>query len=393
MMKTKILVECPAQIASVRVGVLEPLRPLEAAGLCEVRYRDTKEIRRADIVWCDVLVCVRGCEYPTFRVVQAAKKAGRFLVYFLDDDLLHIPRGNASTDYFSDNKIQVYLVKILSMCDALWAVNPLILEQYGVWCPRGVLSRVPAQLQRTPPAPGEVIHTLYAGSVDHSRIVQELVVPAVRKILKDFPGRMDFMFIGADPNLKHTPGVSFHSFFDSYDAYRNFVLDGNFSIGLAPSRNTPFYACKYFNKFIEYTSCGIAGVYSDCAPYTQIVRNGENGLLCGDSWENWYAVLRTLLERPQLAADCAGAASVLVENGFRPDAVARDLQAALPELCSFQAQVLGAAQISLPPMSWVFYRERMYLLFRQYGFLAIFLLPGKACKVIWKFIQRKEGLK
>ena len=178
-----ILVECPQKIASVRVGVLEPLCPLENAGLCQVRYRDTKELVREDIAWCDVLVCVRGCEYPTLRVVQAAKAAGCFLVYFLDDDLLCIPDGNVSTAYYRDNKIRVYLKKILRQCDVLWAVNERILDKYGSLCSRQILSAVPVKLLRKPPLPGEKIHVLYAGSVDHSGLVREQLVPAIRRLL------------------------------------------------------------------------------------------------------------------------------------------------------------------------------------------------------------------
>ena len=388
---TKILVECPQLIASVRVGVLEPLRPIEEAGDCLVRYRDTRRITKADIAWCDMLICVRGCEYPTLRVVQAAKAAGRFLVYFLDDDLLHIPRGNVSTDYFSDHKIQVYLTKILSQCDALWAVNEQVLEQYGVWCPRRVLSAVPAQLLCQPPAVYGVIHTLYAGSVDHSGIAREVLAPAVRQILVDFPGRMDFTFIGADPDLGKTHGVVYRPFFDSYDDYRAYVLGGAFSVGLAPSLTTPFYACKYYNKFVEYTSCGIAGIYSDCAPYTQVVRHGENGLLCGSHWEDWYQALRRLLEEPQAPAVYAQEAGRLLEVKFSHEAVAQHLLVDLPELVSYHAQQWTDVHISLPPMRWVFYWERVQLLFREFGLLAVFLIPLKCCRVIWKSIKKKGG--
>ena len=272
---TKILVECPQLIASVRVGVLEPLRPLEKAGLCQIRYRDTRLITRSDVCWCDMLICVRGCEYPTLRVVQAAKAAGRFIVYFLDDDLLNIPKGNASTQYYLDFKIKANLIKILSLCDVLWAVNSEILRLYSKWCFRTVLLRVPADVLRSPPEPTELIHVLYAGSVDHSTLVQKMLAPVIRKILEEYPGQIDFTFIGASPGLEHLKGVAYYPFFESYDAYRKTVLSGEYAIGLAPACDQPFYACKYYNKFIEYSSCGIAGIYSDCEPYRQLSTLGK----------------------------------------------------------------------------------------------------------------------
>ena len=205
---TKILVECPACIASVHVGVLAPLQYLQKKGQCQVRYRNTREITGNDIAWSDILVCVRGCEYPTLCVAQAAKRAGRFLVYFLDDDLLHIPDGNASTKYYKDYQIKANLTKILSLCQVLWAVNPRVIESYRRWCRRTVLARVPATPIRKPPQASSPLQILFAGSVDHSAMVQNKLSPAVCQLLEEFPDKLTFTFIGADPAIPRQKGVS-----------------------------------------------------------------------------------------------------------------------------------------------------------------------------------------
>ena len=70
---THILVECPALIASVQVGVLNALAPLEGR-ICEVRFRETRRLKRKDIQWCDIFVCVRVCMFggrkPSFGLLQ-----------------------------------------------------------------------------------------------------------------------------------------------------------------------------------------------------------------------------------------------------------------------------------------------------------------------------------
>lgn len=386
---TKILVECPQKIASVRVGVLEPLKPLEKAGLCQIRYRDTKDITRKDIQWCDVLICVRGCEYPTLRIVQAAKAAGRFLVYFLDDDLLNIPSGNASSNYYRDNKIKVNLTQILGLCDVLWAVNRKIVDKYGQYVSRSALLCVPAKVLRRPPEASEQVHVLYAGSADHSRLVQELLAPAVQKILKEYGQRVDFTFIGADPNLRNTAGARFYPYFESYDEYQKTVLDGNFSIGLAPVYHTPFYACKYYNKFIEYSSCGIAGIYSNCEPYRQIVIQGENGVLCENTAEDWYQAIKQMVDLPQDMQQMALASAELLKERFNDQVVARSLEKQIPEVTSFQGPLISETAVCLPPMKLLFYQERLLLICRMYGPLAAFAIPWKAIKKIFKTIRKK----
>lgn len=386
---TKILVECPQKIASVQVGVLGPLCPLEKAGLCQVRYRDTCQIVKADILWCDVLVCVRGCEYPTLRIVKAAKAAGRFLVYFLDDDLLNIPSGNASSNYYRDNKIKVNLAKILGLCDVLWTVNRKIAVKYGQYVSRTALLRVPAKIRRQPPESSEQIHVLYAGSADHSRLIQELLAPAVQRILKEYGQKVDFTFIGADPNLRHTEGVRYYPYFESYDAYQKTVLDGNFSIGLAPVYNTPFYACKYYNKFIEYSSCGIAGIYSNHEPYMEIVVQGESGILCENTVEGWYQAIKQMVDFPQHIREMACTGVKILEEQFTYQNVAQSLKEQIPEATSFQGPQISEKGVSLPPMKLLFYQERLLLLCRMYGLLAIFVVQLKAIKKIFKTVKKK----
>lgn len=383
-----ILVECPQCIASVRVGVLEPLQYLQRKQRCKVRYRDTKEITREDIVWCDVLVCVRGCEYPTLRVIEASKRAGRFIAYFLDDDLLNIPMGNASTKYYSDHKIQQNLTKILSLCDVLWAVNPRIIEKYKQWCPRAVLAKVPARLIRKPPEFTEVLKVVFAGSVDHSTMVQEKISPAVSRLLLDFPDKVEFTFIGADPKLSERNGVIHYPYFDSYDHYQQVMVGGNFALGLAPAYGTPFYSCKYYNKFIEYTSYGILGIYEEVAPYTDIVREGKNGYFCSGNAEDWYRKIREIVENRRSIGQTAMYAQRELENDFSYAAVTSKIQIQIPELEKYQAPFVKAYDVQLPPMKWIFYQERIQLIFRMYGALACFVILAKAFWKLVKWIQR-----
>ena len=385
---TKILVECPQCIASVRIGVLAPLRYLQQQGLCEVTYRDTKEITRKDIAWCDVLVCVRGCEYPTLRVMRAAKQVGRFLVYFLDDDLLHIPEGNVSTKYYSDYKIKENLTQILSMCNVLWAVNPRILDGYGHWCSRSALTKVPAVAVREPPQKERVFNIVFAGSVDHSAMVQQKLSPAVQRLLTEFSNQIHFTFIGADPKLAGHGGVTYCPFIDSYESYQRIMANGSYALGLAPAYHTPFYACKYYNKFVEYTSYGIAGLYEDAPPFTDIVRDCENGFFCSGDSEAWYQRLRKIIRNRDQVKEVAAAAQKQLAGDFSYQVVSSSLTAQIPELVQFYAPPAEAQKVRLPAMKWIFYRERIQLLFRVYGFFACFVIFFKILKRLRKKLEK-----
>ena len=245
--RTHILVECPELIASVRVGVLNALAPLDEE-MTETRFCKTRAITKSDIQWADIFVCVRGCEELSFALAREAKRLGRLLVYFLDDDLLNLPEDTMAYRYFRDNNNQKYLLKILENCDVLWGVNPLIRDNYYPYCKnsRWVCTRVPVVLSDLPKKSSiehndESINILYAGSRDHQTIIRELIAPAVKIVLHAFPHGVSFTFVGADPGIHGDDRVKFYPFFYDYAEYRRFMECHRFSVGLAPVRTTNFY--------------------------------------------------------------------------------------------------------------------------------------------------------
>ena len=230
---------------------------------------------------------------------------------------------------------------------------------------------------------------LYAGSVDHSGLVQEKLSSAVIRILKDFAGKVDFTFVGANPALNDVAGVSVHPFFESYEDYQTFITDGDFTVGLAPAYDTSFYACKYYNKFIEYSSFGIAGLYENTQPYTQIVEHEKNGFLCGPSSEDWYTTLRAVLVSSERLRTVALTAQTLLLEEFSPEMVSEELSRWAPELVGFSAPRIATAEIELPPMRWIFHLERFWLMCRIYGPLSVFVVPLKTVKKLWKLLRKR----
>lgn len=384
---TKILVECPELLVSAELGVIGPLKPLEHTGLCQVQFLTTKEIRRRHIAWADILITVRGCETPTREIVSAAKQAGRFIIYYLDDDLLNIPEESIAWDYYNDPKIKDNILKILSMSDVLWGVNPNIREKYlaytgGRWlqnqlpiCRENVISAIPSL--ETP------MKVLYAGSNDHQLLVQEILVSAIKRLSNEYGRDVEFTFIGADPGISNCENVRYIPFIKPYEEYRKFVEQEGFSIGLAPGRTTPFYSCKYYNKYVEYTSIGAAGVYTNAEPYTQIVRDGENGVLCENTPESWYSAIKRMLDDPTLRQTCRIQAQKQLVEDFEAGQVANQLAAQCPEICTFQAKIVREKDVLLKNGPFYFYLGRASMIWHSRGLMGIGTIFVKAIKVIF----------
>ena len=394
-MPTQILVECPDYIVSASLGVVECLKPFEKTGGCEIRFIKTVSIKAKDIVWADILVTVRGCETQSVRIVEEAKTAGRLIVYYLDDDLLNIPEESLAREYYDDFQIEDGMRRILAMTDVLWGVNPNIKEIYlpltgGRW----IRNRVP----KVPSAPladfsgGQPVKILYAGSTDHAVIVREILSPVVKRICKEYGDRVSATFIGVNPYLSELSNVRYIPFIKPYEAYQDFVNKGNFAIGLAPGRTTRFFGCKYYNKFLEYSAIGAVGVYTRYEPFTQIVEDRVNGMLCENTEEGWYQAIKALLDDPALLRRCAQSARDLLIAQFDPEAAAEDLLSQCPEFCGFKAPACDEKSIRLGSAFFTFYWERTKLLWRNKGVLGLPIIAWRVVKVltitVWRGIRR-----
>ena len=258
--RVRILIECVEFIASVKVGVLETLKPLEEHGLCETLFVNTRSVTKKHIAWCDVFISVRGSEKLTLHIIDAIRQAGRHVVYFLDDDLLHVPGGFSCSEYYAQEDIQNNIKECLGKSDVLWCVSSMVAQKYSqyfggkcVLCPSPAL--VDEKIAMAPRNQNP-IKILYAGSVDHSEIIQKVLSPAVRQICHEFGSAVEFLFIGANPAISGVSQVQYHKHIDNYDAYQKLVMKGGFHLGLAIVGMDEFYQCKYYNKYFEYTKIG-----------------------------------------------------------------------------------------------------------------------------------------
>lgn len=384
----KILVECPDLIASVRVGVLEPLSYLEEENKCKVVFKRTIQINKKDIEWCDILITVRGYEGITLDIVKAAKRAGRFIIYFLDDDLLNIPNEIPSGKYFNDD-VKKIMTEIISNSNLLWCVNSIIGKKYSSFCKdKWILSKVPIEMNRSinNKTEDKVIRILYAGSSDHSGVVQKYLSPAVKNICDEYGSKVHFTFIGADPGLKNCNNVNYIKYFNEYQLYKNFVNNGNFTIGLAIILEKDFYRCKYYNKFIEYTSIGAVGIYTNSEPYSIIVENCVNGILCNNS--EWYNTIKNTIDNYDLRQECYANAYDLLKEKFNYQVVGKELMESIPELVTYHAKNV---RVTLFNPRTSFYIDRFIAIRKEHKVMFLFIVIFKFVKYIIRRLRNLLG--
>jgi len=390
--KVNILVECSELLPSVKVGVLNALEVLEKVGYCNTQFKKTREVRSKDISWCDILVVVRGSESTTLSIAQAASKAGRYIVYFLDDDLLDVPPNIESWGYYKQTSIKENIKKILGLSNVLWCINPLIGEKYssyinGNW----IISKVPMDIEYAKKLNLNegITKILYAGYADHTNDVISLLSPAVIRLCEEFGDLVAFTFIGVNPKLPSVSQVKFVPFIEKYSSYKAYVLNEGFDVGLAPLKASIFSQMKHYNKFLEYTSINSLGIYSDCLPYTIVVKDEENGLLSKNTTEDWYQCIRKAIMQPDLREICVKNARSLVKDEFSKKSVSNNLLIDMPQIISYHAPKVEFKEVDLKNSKIRYYSIKVKNIIVEDGVRSV---PNLGFK-IFRYIKKRAVLK
>jgi glycosyltransferase involved in cell wall biosynthesis len=140
----------------------------------------------------------------------------------------------------------------------------------------------------------------YMGGLSHQSDLAPLI-PIISNLIHRFPERLEFHFWGTQPvqELSSHPCVHWNNqIIWNYKDFAAFFNTQTADIFLSPLVDNLFNSCKSAIKYLEYTSIGVAGIYSRMEPYASVIRHSENGLLASTP-EDWENCLLQLIENPE----------------------------------------------------------------------------------------------
>ncbi|MBQ6233368.1 MAG: hypothetical protein IJJ80_07635 [Clostridia bacterium] len=289
-------------IPSVRLCGHCQLEYLAKEGKLQYRAVQEMKLTNDDLNWAQIVLLGRLDSWYECQLTKLLHKAGKYLIYIIDDDLLNISPEVSSAAYYGQKEIQSYIRGMIEMSDAILSPSPLLLEKYAVNGRRAIQIEEPAidPIPYRPHDPSKPVKIGFAGSIDRVGDIEEILKDALIQIKKEYGNKVEFEFFGAIPSFAKELDAKCIPYTDSYDEYRRTLNDLEWDIGLAPMPDTPFHACKHYNKFVEYAAAGIAGVYSDVPPYTRLSVFSECTVLCENRAEAWKTAIRELIEDNQI---------------------------------------------------------------------------------------------
>lgn len=250
--------------------------------------------------WADIIIFVRSESGMDEDVSRLCKKANKHMIYVLDDDLPNAPDGLSSSHYYLRPEVKEWIKNTMANCTTFLTPSPVLLEKYGGSFKNRFLIKEPSLGIIEDKKDNEKVKIGFAGSIDRAQDVNLILEEALTMIVEKYGDSIEIEFMGAKPDIVDKYNFSYVPYQNSYEKYAETIRERNWDIGLAPMPDTPFHNCKYINKYVEYASAGIVGVYSNVMPYTFGIRNEENGLLVNNDTEKWVEAISRLIEDKEL---------------------------------------------------------------------------------------------
>jgi GT2 family glycosyltransferase/MoaA/NifB/PqqE/SkfB family radical SAM enzyme/Tfp pilus assembly protein PilF/glycosyltransferase involved in cell wall biosynthesis len=278
-------------------------------------------VNTALIAWSDLIIVQRFFPMAnTSPLLECILASGKPVIYETDDLLVEVPTTNphqkgadAAKPYIFDliAKATAVTVSTEEMKNAFTGyhrqiqVIPNLLDD-RLWT---------AQMPTKPIAAPVVIG--YAGTPDHKADLV-LLEEVLDQIAAKYGNRVAFSFMGCDTErIRRLPGFSAITFEPGYENYAKTIQKAGIDIGLVPLADNRFNRCKSNIKWLEYSACGFAGIYSDLPPYRSCVKDGETGILvAGYDVDTWVAALERLIDNPDLRHSIALAARTEVLTSY-----------------------------------------------------------------------------
>lgn len=379
-----LLIYDSPMIPPVNLCANMPLAELANQGVIEYKAVLTYSIRKSDVVWADVVVIGRLYYPEEYDLCAKIMASGRYILYVLDDDLLNIPSNIRSYRIVSQDDVRTSIASFISSADGLISPSPVLLEKYGKG-KKNILVDEPALDFSEPTKPGDVINIGFAGSADRTSDVEYLLETVIKRLKEHYGDKIQFYFMGATPDFCRDVGGVGIGYIDDYESYRQKIKSLKLDIGLAPMPASDFHSCKHYNKYIEYSSLGIAGVYSNVQPYSRLAEIDAPVVLVDNNDEEWYSKISALIDNPELLYDLKLKCNSFSKETFNIRRIAEDIKKKNHEVFKYKVSEPGR-EMTVPDFSSkrvIFLRLKR--VFKKHGVK----FPVVVAKKIWTVLQQK----
>jgi hypothetical protein len=184
----------------------------------------------------------------------------------------------------------------------------------------------------------------YSAGPDHRRILNSFVGPVIAEVAQT-EANFKLHIVGPKPDFtgKLPVRTEYTGYIPNYYDYLAFASGLQWDIGLASQWESDFTTYKFYNKFLEYTHIGCAGIYTKIEPYVGVIEDGVTGLLVPNEVAAWRDAILRLLKDPDLRFKIASNAYEFAQSHHSRKVVAEKYKQTLAPFLSYRAPAVSKA--------------------------------------------------
>lgn len=302
----------------------------------QVEFIQLTKLKINDVDRNDIIVFIRPDNYYSSIIAKKAMFAGHLVITFCDDDLLNLPDDMPTIPWRKNG-----LINTLKNSDVIWSSSRYIAQKYKEFTKSKRFAVSDTIVESSVFSRGEIkdqnkkddkIKIVYAAAPSHSKLFETYISPIIPKLFNQYGNRISMTFVGVHPKVDCVECEYIQSM--PLMEYREFMIKQRFDIGVAPLMENDFSKCKYFNKFLEYSTQGIMGLYSNTEPYTYVIKDKENGLLVNNTPDAWYKALCMAIDNYSLRKKCLFNAIEYIKEKHSEEYCIRAIISNIPEINS-----------------------------------------------------------
>jgi glycosyltransferase involved in cell wall biosynthesis len=285
----------------------------------------------------DTIFMQRTHNWDSYYVMEKLKRAGKRIIYDLDDDIFSIPRDNPAHRVISRDE-QYAAVACMKLADVVTTTTEelarrieQILSDGGTtdYDPEeGRVQVIPNALDPSDNwpditktgSPDKIRRIFWQGSATH-QADWNLCIAAIERVMQERQN-VHLVILGFLPpqvqqraNLDHWQGKVEYLGFNNPETYYQLIHHVRADCAIAPLVANPFNAAKSPIKFIEYSLMGVPTVASDCSPYADVIEHGKTGHLV-NTVDEWHEAINWCLDKSSRRVEMVRAARKTVESQF-----------------------------------------------------------------------------
>ncbi len=304
---------------------------------CDVAFYDSSVLDSSILNTCTLLIELRPQSIFLSRIASIVSRSGRVVAVMYDDDFLAIK------DYHTRRPIQEKaIIRTLNNSDVLMCTNDSLLEKYRTL---GKIKRFirtdTVVYDRDIFKPSihafkykeDVLRIVYYCNDGSTGVFDEVIGKILPQIVERFGDIIEWTFIGTKPVIDNCVRRDHIRYIGhlNLEGFRKELREGGYSYGIAPLLGDEFSGHKYINKYMEFSTAGIACVFSDVPPYKGFVNDKIDGVLCDNSASGWINAME-YMNNVDNRLKMVNNAQKRLKNEFSLESISRRIVDTIPEI-------------------------------------------------------------